>query len=87
MYTLSSIFSSYNTPFLFVHTQQDGFTPLMVACSNGHLEVANVLVKEGVSINLQREVHDHSQLCSKYLKVTFTNGYYFAFDDPILQKR
>jgi ankyrin repeat protein len=39
-----------------LHTMQDGKTPLMVACCNGHKALAEVLLKHGAAVDAKDKV-------------------------------
>ena len=41
--------------FLYLHGQ-DKWTPLMIASQNGHVDVVNVLLQHGASVDLQNKV-------------------------------
>jgi ankyrin repeat protein len=49
---------------------QEGSTPLMLACQEGHLEVATVLIENGADLNAKDDVNyfdDIYFLCSNLI--------------------
>ena len=38
---------------------QKGYTPLFIACRNGHIQVAHILLENGAQVNKSCEVHSH----------------------------
>ena len=47
--------SQVNLLFAFLYTQ-DGFSPLYVACQEGHKEIVDTLLKNGANVNLANTV-------------------------------
>ena len=56
-----------NAQIIFV---QKKWTPLMIACQNGHVDVVNVLLQHGASVDLQNKV---TLLLLKFLFISLHN--------------
>ena len=54
--------------FSYLHVQNKS-SPLMVASQNGHVDVVNVLLQHGASVNLQNKVNLH-MLTFLFIKAT-----------------
>jgi hypothetical protein len=56
LFNPSSLIQRHLSPLISSHLSQNGETPLILACSRGHTEVALFLIKKGASINHQNKV-------------------------------
>ena len=62
---------------LFMHTQQEGFTPLIMAAQKGHTEIARTLIHHKASANHQEKVHGSSEdmIQFVYVHCSFQDGW------------
>ena len=64
---------------------QKGYTPLLLACDNGHSDVAQLLINKGASIDVTNEV-SYKYICMniymyscEYIKISVFNHNIFIF--------
>ena len=64
---------------------QEGYTPLLLTCRNGHSDVAQLLINKGASMDVKNEV-SYMYIClniymlsCEYIKISLFNHNIFFF--------